>query len=281
MLLKIFTLLLSTSIIFWILSIIKTNGQYKYRAIGYFILGINGLVLLSPIIWIEYNSIIQLIASLIGSLISLYIWKSVLRKKILLDSVTRAILVSTIIYLLFYNITELKTLLIETTARDTVFLLNFIGYESEVVLKQGNTYINYIGTDILKTEIVAACTGIGTMSILAGVISTIKNIGIIKKTLLTSFVLSLIYLLNIIRNVFIASSYRGQHFDFGSKFVEIIFGQSGELTSHYIADKIISQPISALAIALIIIYILSISESDLLDESIEIFKNIREDISAQ
>lgn len=276
MLFKTSTVLIYVCFILLVVSFIKNDDKYKYRSMGYFLIGINLIFFLSSYLWIEYDSIVQSFAAVVGGILSLYISIIIALDKKDLDMISKTIIVTVSILGISYSFDLIKNFLISRTAQDTVFILDILGYDSAIVTEGNSTFIKFMNNN-LRTEIIMACTGIGTISIFAGLISTIDELDNFQKFSLIILTSSVIYVLNIIRNVFIAASYGGQHLHFAQNTIEILFGRGDEWVSYYIADKLISQPISAIVIGVIALFIFTEWKSKILNEIIVIFRYIEED----
>lgn len=275
--LKTLTIFIYLVLVLFVLSFTNKKRKYAYRASGYALLGITGLVFLTPYLWTEYDSIVQSLFSIIGSILCFYVSIMVFLDKNDIEMITKMITVTVIIILISYNLNYIKEYLILRTAHDTVYVLDILGYETTVIEKSGSVFINFVNSDILNTEIVMACTGIGTMSIFLGVIATLKDVNISQKIFISICTCSFIYILNIVRNVFIAGIYGGQHLQILPTIVENIFGRGDEWISYYLADKIISQPISAAVIGGIMVVIFSRWRSGILSEMVIIARYIKSD----
>lgn len=261
----------------FLLSFIKSDKEHLYRGVGYALLGTVGIFFITPYMWLEYDSIVQSGFAFLGSILSFYISLIVILDKKSMTMTTKMIVVTTATLLISYNLDSIRDYLVVRTAQDTVYILNAMGYESEVLLDEGSTFINFTHSGKLKTEIVMACTGIGTMSIFMGVISTIQDLNKSQKLYLSVFYCGFIYVLNMIRNVFIAASYGGQHLHVLPNMVEFLFGRQNEWVSYYIADKIISQPFSAVAIGILMVMIFTNWRSGVLREMVVIIRYMRSD----
>lgn len=263
--------------VLFILSFTKSDEKHLYRGIGYALLGTIGIFFITPYMWIEYDSIVQSGFAFLGSILSFYISLIIILDKKSMSMTTKMILITTATLVISYNLDPVRDYLVLRTAQDTVHILNMMGYECEVLLNEGSTFINFTHSGKLRTEIVMACTGIGTMSIFMGVISTIQDLSKFQKLYLSIFYCGFIYILNMIRNIFIAASYGGQHLHFLPNVIEFIFDRKNEWVSYYMADKIISQPFSALAIGILMVMIFTKWRSGVLREMVIIIRYMRSD----
>lgn len=256
------------TVICFLLSYVFTKKRQKtyLRAIGY------ALVTLSLILYIPYNifteqSIVESVLSFLGVVLGLYVIKIIISQKSLLERTSLMILMTSILLILTYTVSPLQNFLIESVAGETSRILRILGYETRIIEESGNTYISFPSSD-LKTQIVLACTGIGSIAMFIGLSISASSFSLKKRLGLAAFTSSIIYVLNIIRNVFIASAYGGQWLHIAPDFIGSIFGRRGEWVSYYIADRIIAQLASAVFLIIFAILILSHidDESPILDE---------------
>lgn len=264
-------------LIFLGLSLIKTPVDINLRTIGWFFVSIMSIIY-SYVAWIEQHSIVQSSLSIILSILAFYISYLILNKTIKLRQTTFFITISTSILLFVYSIPTIQWTLISSVAEETQYLLHLLGYDT--ILKQGEEGIYIVfnnTTDSLRTQIVLACTGIGSIALFIGFISAINTIENKTKVLLTVISVSTIYLLNIVRNAFIAGAYGNQWFHIYPKIVGKIFGRTDEWVSFYIADKVISQIGSVVFMILFAIFILNIigNKTKLFSELDNLFKHIK------
>jgi archaeosortase A (PGF-CTERM-specific) len=122
----------------------------------------------------------------------------------------------------------LNKIIIEIVAEQTVLLANFFGFSMSRI---GDV----VALNHHRVQIILACTGIESMALFTGATLGIKADGRRK---LEAFILSVpvIYILNLLRNVFVIASY-----------AYMWFGEN----SFYIAHHIISKILATLALVLI------------------------------
>lgn len=264
-------------IIGWVLTILMLlsylkNEKYIY-SITFAISFILGLYL-SGYMWLFEHSIVQSLASLIGSLYSIYLIHLVVNKQLEPRNICKMIAISGLILLPLYSIQTVQHIMIEHVINETSSILNMIGYDTSVNLDNGAYYINFEDSK-LRTEIVLACTGVGSIAIFVGLISAIGEISKTKKIASIMLITGVIYILNTVRNVFIAASYGGQHFHIFPTIIEQIFGRDDHWVSYYIADRIISQLLAAVVLIYLTIYIFNTigKKSELEDELVFIIEN--------
>ncbi len=197
---------------------------------GWFLFGLSWLLKIPYYLQISdfYNTAIMVSAFAIFTFIGITVLRS--ENSRVFISTTSIALVSSLIYFIF-ALTPLKSNLIAHTADVAVLFANYIGFDfvrhSEDIIRYGDVYV----------QIILACTGIESMALFAGIaISTSAQI----RRRIMAFIISVpvIYVLNLLRNVFIIAA-------FGDEW----FGSSDY--SFYIAHHIISKILATLALILI------------------------------
>lgn len=281
MILNIMTPIGGLTIIFFLLSYLTNEEKKKryLRASGY------ALVTLSLVLYIPYNiyneqSIVESILSFAGAILGLYVINIIMSGKSLLERTSLMILMTSALLIFAYTITPVQNFLIDSVAGETSRILEILGYDTRIVQESGNTYISFADSN-LKTQIVLACTGVGSIAIFIGLSASASSFSLRKRLWLAAFTSSIIYVLNIVRNVFIASAYGGQWLHIAPNFISSIFGRGGEWVSYYVADRIIAQLASAVFLILFAIIILSYidEESDMLDEWVIMIDEVVQDIN--
>lgn len=235
--------------------------------------------------YVEY-SIVQSLFAFIISLYSAYLVYLVLNKDLKPRNICKMATITGMFLLPLYSISGVREFMIENVVNETNNILNFIGYDSVVSEQDGRYYIVF-NQNKLKTEIVLACTGVGSISIFVGLISSINNISIYEKISFIMIVSGFIYILNTLRNVFIAASYGGQHLHILPNLIEYIFGKGSHWVSYYIADRLISQVLAAIVLLYLIVFIFksigkrSDIEKEIIDiirSTINLYKKFKRDI---
>uniref|UniRef100_A0A7C3YF94 Archaeosortase A n=1 Tax=Geoglobus ahangari TaxID=113653 RepID=A0A7C3YF94_9EURY len=191
--------------------------------------------LLFALIWLEkipyylsiydyYNTSIMFLAFVFFTLIALTILKS---GSVVFVMVTILAAVSSLIYFLF-TIPLLKDMLIKHTIFMTVNLANSLGFE----FTSSDNFIYYNGR---RVEIILACTGIESMALFSAILFSV-NAEIRRR--IAAFLISVpvIYVLNLLRNIFIVAA-----------FGENWFGEN----SFYVAHHVISKVLATFALILI------------------------------
>ena len=178
-------------------------------------------------------------------------------------TLSQAVAIMGVLYLPFTSIEVLGRTLIETVARQSHGMIQAAGFDAALVTEPESGYRSMlVFTDSTGhqyvTHIVLQCTGIGSMSIFAGLIAAIDASTVRKvQALLTAVVV--IYILNLVRNVFIAVAFGQQWFQVFIDPVMMVTGFTDPgLVSFFIADRVISQSLSVVALVGITLLIVRI-----------------------
>jgi len=222
----------------FLISILHIQYSKLFEIIGLSVTFISSIVF-SYYSFFQQQSIIQGFLAIITGISILIILYLIIYNNLKIKQTKIFITISSGILLLAYTVSTFQSVLIYNVASETQFLLDLIGYNT--VLESGSEGIYIVFDNGLRTEIVMACTGIGSIALFTGFISAIDTIDIKTKFLYIALSSIAIYLLNLIRNLFIAGAYGGQWFHFQPEIIEYIFGQGDEWVSFYIADRIIAQ----------------------------------------
>jgi archaeosortase A (PGF-CTERM-specific) len=170
---------------------------------------------------------------------------------------SRAVALMGLIYLPFQTASPVRAFLIEEVARETAWLLETLGLGDGMQLRRG-TETNLLNTFHFPatgrgSKIVFACTGIGSLAIFGGLIGAVRA-PVRRKLPALAVSLSLIWLLNVARNAFIAAANGYQWFDYPALEgpVMTLFGLSDPgRVSFFLADRIIAQGLALFALVAI------------------------------
>jgi archaeosortase A (PGF-CTERM-specific) len=209
---------------------------------------------------IDSKSIIEGIGSIIAFPASLYAGYLLLQGRESLFVLSRAIAGMGIVFLPFEALPILSAVLIETVTRQTEFVMGLLGQTapedfrviSGAVIGRAdhrNTFlfIDESGHRITYT-IRTACTGIGSMAIFAGLIAAIRS-PLSRKLRALAVSIPVIYALNLVRNAFIGLSFGQQRLHIAPDLVLGLFSSTDPyMVSYFIADRIIAQSLSVLAL---------------------------------
>jgi archaeosortase A (PGF-CTERM-specific) len=167
-------------------------------------------------------------------------------------------------YVPFLPANPVRGFAIETVAAQTETLLGLVGVEPtlttgvEALGESPNSDFQYEGTFLfpgnsqpITYTIIIACTGVGSMSIIAGLVLAVSAPWR-RKLRALAVALPVIYVLNLLRNVFIATMFGQQRMQWFVDPVMTVFGLSDpQLVSYYIADRLLAQVGSVLALVVI------------------------------
>ncbi|MFB6222995.1 MAG: archaeosortase A [Haloarcula sp.] len=212
-------------------------------------------LVLAPHFILIQKSVVEGLGSVIAVPLSLYTGYLLWNGRTSLLVLTRAVGVMGIIYVPFLTIGPLRQTIIEVVTDQVAFLMTLVGYDPLVVdglshngidiaTKQypyENTFwFNSDGRPITYT-IILACTGIGSISIFAGGILAVAAPWR-RKLRVLAIAVSLIYVLNLFRNVAIGLAFGLQKAQFFTGTIMSLFGLSDpRLVSYYIVDRILAQ----------------------------------------
>ncbi len=175
---------------------------------------------------------------------------------------TRSVAVMGLIFLPFEALAVLRRPLIEAVTAHTAFLIDLLGVDYTVVgglehdglgipaksRPYNSTFVFYHEGHPLFYTVVIACTGVGSMAVIGGLIAAV---GAPLDRKLRAFAASIpvIYALNLVRNVFIAVGFGTQRFHVFPELVMTAFADdTAVMVSYYVADRVIAQSMSVVAL---------------------------------
>lgn len=244
-----------------------TDRRQRAREVTTVAWGVFGLfwLLLVPHFALEQRSIVEGVLSLGAVPASLYTGREVYRGRDSLFVLSRAIAVMGVVYLPATTIEAVRRPLVLMTTGHTEWLIHQLGYDPRIV--EGHTlgYQNAFyfppvieGIPPNVTEVVLACTGLGSISIFVGLVAAL-DAPIRRKVIGLSVVVPVIYGLNVVRVAFIALAHGRQWFR-GQQWVLSLFGSTDpNMASYLVADRVIAQTASVVvlvAIALVLLRVL-------------------------
>lgn len=263
------------TLIVLIYSFVNTENQRIIRSIGMSLLSLASLSLV-PYMLNESQRFLQSVGLILLSLLLVYISIGVIKDKFRIEYTARLVTVTMTVFLAVYTIDSVQKYLITMTAKDTIFLLSITGFEAEIMQNGSGTFISFPSTEEpLMTQIITACTGVGTMSVFIGLITSFRQLSARQKIALSFSVASLIYALNAMRNFFISASYGYQMLHIAPDIIKLVFGRGDEWVSYYIADRIISQIGSLIFISYLGFVLMDRYDSSLIDEWKTIFGDLK------
>lgn len=228
------------------------------------------------------GSVIEGVLSLIAVPASGYVALLLYRGRSSLVTLSRSVAVMGVIYMPFQLSPALARPLIGMAVDHTAVLMSALGYDPAMVagpeigqqlgLENGFRFVT--GGHGYVTEVVMACTGIGSIAIFAGIVAAV-DAPLDRKAKALAVVLPVIYTLNIVRVTFIALAHGMQWFRFESMagVVGWLMGHQGaEATnriSWFVADRVLAQSFSVLALVAIALFAVRI-----LPELVVIFEEV-------
>jgi archaeosortase A (PGF-CTERM-specific) len=221
--------------------------------------GLFWAVLVPHFLFVE-KSAIEGVASIAAVPASVYTGYLLWHGRDSLFVLSRAVAVMGAIYLPATTIQPLFQFLVEETTRQVAFGIDVLGYSPEVRTNElgiRNTFVFTTSGELYETFIILACTGLGSIAIFAGIIAAVRA-PLDRKVQALLVSVPVIWVLNIIRNVWIAVAFGKQWLQVGVGPVSALFGVTTAeqgLVSFYLADKIIAQSASVVALLLITLFV--------------------------
>jgi archaeosortase A (PGF-CTERM-specific) len=257
--------------VFLAAGLLADRDRERARGLGVLAWGLFAVfwLVLIPHFVVTQKSIVEGVGTIAAVPLSAYAGYVLWQGRDSLFVLTRAIGVMGLLYLPFAYVPFLPTnpvrgFTIELVAAQTETLLGLVGVEPE--LTTGVEYFGEIPNDDYQYEgtflfpgnsqpisytIIIACTGVGSMSIIAGLVAAVSAPRR-RKLRALAVALPVIYVLNIIRNVFIATMFGQQRMQWFVDPVMTVFGLSDpQLVSYYVADRMLAQFGSVVALAVI------------------------------
>jgi len=226
----------------------RSTRYARYAAAAAWTLFAGFWLLLTPHFAFVQKSFIEGILSAVAVPASLYVAYLVLRKRESLLVLTRAVAVMGVLYLPALLLPWLQEWLIETTTDNVAWLITVLGHEPTIIAgEQGyqDTFLFWTGPDHrFLVQVILACTGIGSMSVVSGLVLAM-DAPLRRKVHALSIALPVIYLANIVRVAFIALASGQQWFQVFVDEIMFLFGSTDVYeVSYYISDRIIAQSLS-------------------------------------
>ncbi|AUX07773.1 cytochrome oxidase subunit I [Halalkaliarchaeum desulfuricum] len=212
-----------------------------------------------------HQSYVEGILSLVAVPASAYVGWLVYSGRDTLFVLTRAVAVMGVVYLPFETIPALsiagvalpapRQVLIEHTAVMTAFVMEAVGYTPEMIeSSEGyDATFRWLYADggeehAIYVTVVLACTGIGSMSIFAGLIAAVRA-PLVRKLRALALAIGIIYVLNVLRTSFITIVTGNQYMRWFPEAVLFLFGETNPYrVSFLVSDRIISQVLAVVAL---------------------------------
>lgn len=236
---------------------------------GWGLFGLFWLVLIPHFIF-EIGSIVEGLGSIAAVPMSLYAGYRLWNGRDSLFVLTRAVGLMGLIYLPFVYVPFVESIpprkwLVETVAHQTAFLMSLLGFEPTLVdglvhngypigdkqYPDKSTFVFEGNTAPIRYTIVTACTGIGSISIIAGGVLAVSA-PLTRKLRALAVAVPIIYVLNLFRNVFIAIMFGHQRMQwFEGPIMGLLGTDDPQVVSYFIADRLLAQFGSVFAMILI------------------------------
>ncbi|SFB71538.1 archaeosortase A, PGF-CTERM-specific [Halobiforma haloterrestris] len=264
-----------------------TDPARRIGAVAWLLFGIFWLTMV-PYYYYEMQSPLQTVLSLAALPLCAYTGYLLVGGRESLLILTKAVAFMGLIYLPAETIPVFRTWLIETTAAQTHYGMELLGY-SPGLSEGAYGYESRFDFDPDETVtgrttyIILACTGIGSMAIFGGLIAAVSA-PLKRKATAFAAAIGIIWFLNLARNVFIglASPWGWFQQDWLVSFMTTYMGAEASRVSFLVAHNYIAQSLSVIALVGItylvvrivpevlapleeVLYILSGSEYDLFE----------------
>jgi archaeosortase A (PGF-CTERM-specific) len=221
-------------------------------------------LLLAPHFFFVQNSFVEALLALVGVPACVYAGYLIVGGRDSLFVLSRAVAVMGVIYLPAETIPLIRQLLVEHVATQTERTMNLLGYypERQPIGPNREAYAGFNAAFYFETpdpehagivyNIIMACTALGSMAIFAGCIAAVRA-PLRRKVKALAVAIPVIYVLNIIRTAFIGLAFGNQWFDgWYAPYLMRLFGESDPyMVSHIVAEGIVSQTLSVLALVVI------------------------------
>jgi len=235
---------------------------------GWVVFAMFWLVLIYP--WFAVDqSIIRGVGAVVAVPLSLLVARRLFEGRDSLFTLSRAVALMGVVYAPFVTLTPLRDWLIVTVTNHTAWAMGLLGYDPAVVTRLSeagvdreltiekpaleNTFVFLQeAPEGITYSIVLACTGIGSMAVIIGLVAAVRAPWR-RKLRALALAVPIIYLLNIVRNVFIGVSFGHQSMQLFPDATMLLFGLENELRVSYIwADRILAQSVSVVAMILVL-----------------------------
>lgn len=244
-------------ILLWISLLVLVAGAvlpkkygYKVAALGWVLFGLRWGLSTPGFYFVEHN-ILYTVLCILSIPLTLYTaFLMVKDQRESLMVITKSVAISSIFYFPFAYFPWLGDWLIGVTTAITLSVLNALG---EPAVAGGNI----ITLHGYKVEIILACTAVQSMAIFVGVVGCIKASA--DRTF-KAFLISVpvIYVLNLVRNVFVISAYGNQWFQLFPDTIISWTGESVDYASFFWAHNIFAEAGSLIALVIISYAVISL-----------------------
>lgn len=220
----------------------------RYLSVGGWLSIVALWVVMLPYVALEAVSPLQTLGVLAAIPLSLWAGLVRWRGRDSLVVIGNAIAITGAIYVPISTIEVTRRWLIELVAHHTHELMGLLGHNPGIVADNYAGYASKFDFDGHTTYIVMACTGLGSIAVFAGAILAVDGRPT-RKIAATVLIGATIYVLNLVRNVFVGLSTPHGWFDFEPFMsVSAVFGIEGFRNSYFISHTLLAQPISLLVV---------------------------------
>lgn len=236
-------------------AILPKKYGYKVAAAGWVVFGLSW-GLRTPYFYLEEHNIMYTVACAIAIPATLYCALLMARdERESLMVLTKSAAISGIFYVPFAFIPWLGEALIQVTTVITLAVVNALGQNATLYI--GNMTVegvagihHVIMLNGESVDIILACTAIQSMALFVGVVGCIKAPWDIK---LKAFMVSVpvIYILNVVRNTFVISSYGNQWLQIVPQTIVEWTGETPEYASFFWAHNVFAEAGSLVALVVI------------------------------
>ncbi len=231
-------------------AILPRKYGYKVAAAGWVLFGLRWGLSTPGFFFVEHNIMYTVLCILSVPLTLYAAFLMIKDQRESLMVITKSVAISSIFYFPFAYFPWLGDWIMGVTAMITVSVLHALG---ENAVLNGNI-ITFKGQAV---EIILACTAIQSMAIFVGVVGCIRaSWDRIAKAFLIS--VPVIYLLNIVRNVFVISAYGNQWFQIMPDTIVSWTGEPAGYASFFWAHNVFAETGSLIALVVISYAVISL-----------------------
>lgn len=231
----------------------RRTGAVAWATFGVFWLS------MSPYYVWEMKSFVEGLLSLAALPLCVYVGYLLYRGRDSLFVLSRAVAVMGVVFMPFNAIPVLREWIIETVTLHTYWAITALGFEP--ILETGPVFgydsrLTFV-TDRHRymTHIEIVCTGVGSIAIFGGLVAAVKA-PLRRKLSVLAVVVPLIYVLNVVRNVWIAVAFGKQWMQFFVPEVMALVGYADPgLVSFFLADRVVSQVLSIVVLVAIALFV--------------------------
>jgi archaeosortase A (PGF-CTERM-specific) len=259
-------------------AILPKRYGYKVAAAGWVLFGLRWGLSTPEFYLVEHNILYTTLCILSVPLTLYAAFLMVKDQRESLMVITKSVALSSIFYFPFAYFPWLGDWLIGVTTSITLAAVNAIGNHAvestQIITVNGVQETHHIITlNGIAVDIILACTAIQSMAIFVGVVGCIK--APLDRTF-KAFMVSvpLIYILNIVRNTFVISSYGNQWLQISPDMIVSWTGEPASYASFFWAHNVFAEAGSLIALVIISFVVISILPETLVYLQ-DIFKLIR------